>query len=84
MTSAFAAKLPGMEELDIEVEGTRITVTMPGTGFWVTYQKKFGNQDLVLIGSWLEPKVTSPEAGAFRNSAVEVATDKAREFGWIS
>ena len=71
-----------MEQLIVEVEGTRITVTMPNTGFWVTYQKKFGNEHLVLIGSWLEPNVTTPEAGAFRTRALEAATDKARELGW--
>jgi hypothetical protein len=65
------------------VEGTRITVTMPGTGFWVTYQKKFGNQHLVLVGSWLDPTTTSPEAGAFRTRALEAANNKARELGWI-
>jgi hypothetical protein len=71
-----------VEELSVEVEGTRITVTMPGTGFWVTYQQKFGNQHLVLIGTWLEPNVITPEAGAFRTRAQQAANDKARELGW--
>jgi hypothetical protein len=72
-----------VEELNVEVDETRITVTMPDAGFWVTYQKKFGNQHLVLIGSWLEPNVTTPEAGAFRTRALDAATEKARELGWM-
>ena len=73
-----------MEELNVEVDGTRITVSVPDTRFWVTYQKKFGNQHLVLIGSWLEPNVSTPEVVAFRTRALEAANDKARELGWIS
>ena len=73
-----------MNGLNVEVDGTRIIVTMPGTSFWVTYQKKSGNQHLVLIGSWLDPNVTSPEAGAFRTRALDAATDKARQLGWIA
>jgi hypothetical protein len=73
-----------VEELNVEVDGTNITVTRPGTDFWVTYKKKFGSQDLVLIGSWLEPNVTTPEAGAFRTRALYAATEKARELGWIA
>ncbi len=73
-----------MEELNVEVDGTRITVSVPDTRFWVTYQKKFGNQHIVLIGSWLEPNVSTPEVVAFRTRALEAANDKARELGWIS
>ena len=73
-----------MEELNVEVDGTRITVSVPDTRFWVTYQKKFGNQHLVLIGSWLEPNVSTPEVGVFRARAQQAANDKARELGWIS
>jgi len=72
-----------MEELKVEADGTRITVSMPDTRFWVTYQKKFGNQHLVLIGSWLELNVSTPEVGAFRTRALQAANDKARELGWI-
>ena len=72
-----------MEELNVEVDETRITDSMPDTRFWVTYQKKFGNRHLVLIGSWLEPNVTTPEVAAFRTRALPAANDKAREFGWI-
>jgi hypothetical protein len=57
---------------------------MPGTSFWVTYQKKSGNQHLVLIGSWVDPNVTSPEAEAFRTRALNAATDKARQLSWIA
>jgi hypothetical protein len=73
-----------VEDLNVEVDGTRITVTMPDTGFWITYQKKFGNHDLVLVGSWLDPGVTSPEVGAFQTRALQAATEKARELGWIT
>jgi hypothetical protein len=72
-----------VEELSVDVEGTRITVMMPGTDFWVTYQKKFGNERLALIGSWHEPNMTTPEGIAFRTRAMQAANDKARELGWI-
>ena len=72
-----------MEELKVEVDGTRITVSKPDTRFWVTYQKKFGNQSLVLIASWLEPDVSTPEVGAFRIRAKQAANAKAKELGWI-
>ena len=51
---SFLLSWPG-GRLNVEVDGTRIIVTMPGTSFWVTYQKKSGNQHLVLIGSWVDP-----------------------------
>ena len=72
-----------MEELNVEVDGTRITVTMPNTRFWVTYQKKLGNERLVLTGSWHEPNMTTAEGVAFRTRAMQAAADKARELGWI-
>jgi len=72
-----------VEELNVKVDGTRITVTMPTTGFWVAYQKKSGNERLVLIGSWHEPNMTTAEGVAFRTRAMQVAADKARELGWI-
>ena len=64
------------EQLDVEVDGSRITVTMPETRFWVTYQKKLGNQRLVLIGSWHEPNMTTPEGVAFRHGQCRPQTTR--------
>ena len=66
-----------MEKLKVEVEGTRITVSIPDTRFWVTYQKKFGNQSLVVIASWLEPNLSTPEVVAFRIRAKQAANANA-------
>ena len=72
-----------MEELSVEVEGTRITVRMPGTDFWVTYQKEPGSAHLVLTGSWIELHITTPPVADFRARAFHAAVSKARELGWI-
>jgi hypothetical protein len=45
--------LPPMQELSVEVEGTHIAVRMPGTDFWLTYQKEAGS-----------PQLVRPEAGS--------------------
>ena len=78
-----AARVMPMEELNVEVEGTRITVKMPGTDFWVTYQKQPGVPQLVLTGSWIELHITSPTVVEFRARAFHAAVGRARELGWI-
>ena len=75
--------LPPMQELSVEVEGTHITVRMPGTDFWLTYQKEAGSPQLVLTGSWIELHITSPAVMEFRARAFQAAVSKARELGWI-
>ena len=72
-----------MDTLNVVVDGTSITVTMPGTDFAVTYQKRFANPHLVLTRSWVAGSVDSPAISEFRARAFHAAVDKARELGWI-
>ena len=72
-----------MDALKVVVDGTSITVTMPGTDFAVTYQKRFANPHLVLTRSWIAGSVNSPAISQFRARAFHAAVDKARELGWI-
>ena len=72
-----------MDTLNVVVDGTSITVTMPGTDFAVTYQKRFANPHLVLTRSWIAGSVDSPAISEFRARAFHAAVDKARELGWI-
>ena len=72
-----------MEELSIEVEGSHITVSMPGTDLWVTYQKEARSPQLVITGSSIGLHITSPPVSEFRARAFQAAVSKARELGWI-
>jgi len=72
-----------MDTLNVVVDGASITVTMPGTHFAVTYQKRFANPHLVLTRSWIAGSVDSPAISEFRARAFHAAVDKARELGWI-
>jgi hypothetical protein len=67
------------EPLCVEVDGTSIIVTMPGTDFSVTYQKEIDAPHLVLthMGSATS---TNHE---FRARAFHAAVEKARELSWI-
>ena len=65
--------------LQVEVNGTSITVTKPGTDFAVTYQKRFENPHLVLRDSWVAASVSSPAIAEFRREALHAAVAKARE-----
>ena len=71
------------EKLSVEVQGKRIVVTMPGTYFAVTYEKRPDTPNLVLTYSWVDPSTTSPATSQFRARAFHAAVDKARELGWI-
>ena len=71
------------DTLKVVVDGTSITVTVPGTDFAVTYQKRFANPHLVLTRSWLAASINSPAISEFRARARQAAMDKARALGWI-
>ena len=71
------------DTLNVVVDGTSITVTVPGTDFAVTYQKRFANPHLVLTRSWVAASIDSPAISEFRARARQAAMDKARELGWI-
>jgi hypothetical protein len=71
-------------ELSVEVTGNNILVTLPGTGYSVTYFKPRGQlwlaaRDIVHEDD-LRIAMTSAE---FLAKAWKVANDKARELGWI-
>ena len=62
------------------VDGTSIIVTMPGTNFSVTYQKRFGNPHLMLTRSWVAASVDFPgNIRVPRSRAFQAAVAKARE-----
>lgn len=71
-----------MAELSVEVQGTSIIVTMPGTDLWVTYQKRFATPHLVLTRSWVPAHVAPPTLSEFRARAFQAAVAKACELGW--
>ena len=71
------------DTLNVFVDGTSITVTMPGTDFAVTYQKRVANSHLVLTRSWIAGSVNLPPISEFRARALHAAVAKARELGWI-
>jgi hypothetical protein len=73
------------QKVTVEVGGDVLVVTMPGTGFSITYEKTEENQ---LIASSFHArtrpnetrKVTFPK---FLSLAWTAANEKARELGWI-
>jgi hypothetical protein len=68
--------------LHIEVEGDGIVVTLPGTTFRVTYRKSSGAPGLVADALLVDKSAGISEVD-FLASAWRVASDKARELGWI-
>jgi hypothetical protein len=71
-------------DLGVNVDGDTITVQAHGTAFSVAYRKNPNGHDLELVHSWVPLTVTSPAISNFRNLALQVATEKARELGWIA
>jgi len=69
--------------LRAEVEGDDITVTMPGTAFSVTHEKRADSPQLVMTNSRMALSVTTSAASEFRARAWPAANDKARELVWI-
>jgi len=72
--------------LRIEVLGSDIVVTLPGTTLEVTYQKCVEGPGLVAksLSFWLSEDLDAPISRAdFLALAWRVANDKARELGWI-
>jgi hypothetical protein len=73
------------QKVAVEVDGDILVVTMPGTGFSITYEKTEENR---LVGSSFHTrkrpnetrKVTFPK---FISLAWPAANEKARELGWI-
>ena len=71
------------DPLSLDVQGTTITVTMPGTRYSVSYRKTSANPHLVLTRTWTPAHETSPAVVDFRARAFQAAVAKASELGWI-
>ena len=72
------------DDLHVEVEGSEIIITLPGTSYAVTYYKLANSPQL--HGRHLPDQVDrrSPiSQAAFVGKAWKLANDKARELGWI-
>jgi uncharacterized protein YcgI (DUF1989 family) len=68
--------------LRVTVRDETITVTLPGTWFTVSYRKLSGTPDLVAI-SVVDDKRVGMRKADFLVRASRIATNKARELGWI-
>jgi hypothetical protein len=68
----------------VEVHGSEIIVTMPGTGFKVIYEKSQGAPGLIATSFWgrsdQQTKVTLP---VFLAQAWTAANTKAWELDWL-
>jgi len=71
------------DPLSLEVHASSIIVRMPGTDYWVTYEKRDGHQRLTLVRSWMVASVNTPAIIDFRSRSRRAATNKARELGWL-
>ena len=72
-----------MDDLDVQVQGTRIRVTEARTDFAVTYEKHPDLRILVVTQNRVKRSTTSPDVSEFHARAFRSAVDKARELGWI-
>ena len=71
-------------DLHMEVDGLDIIVTMPGTKHRVTFQRPADGRQLIPKPEHVPvQKEDSISREAFIAYAWVVATDKARELGWI-
>jgi hypothetical protein len=69
-------------KLKVEMRGSDIVVTMPGTSFNATYRRRDPGIDRVNFGrSDLSAPISLRE---FIDGADHAATEKARELGWIA
>jgi hypothetical protein len=71
------------DPLSLEVHASSITVRMPGTDYWVIYEKRDDHQRLTLVRSWMTASVTTPAIIDFRSRSRRAAINKARELGWL-
>ena len=73
-----------MTDLELEVQGGNITITLPGTSYTVTYYKPNKSPQLLAkrIASKDDPRV-AVTVSEFLAAAWRLANHKARELGWI-
>ena len=71
-------------DLHVEVQGGYIIITLPGTGYSIAYFKAAGEPRLIPKSQSDQPDHSFPMTQAeFQAQAWELATNKARELGWI-
>lgn len=70
-------------EVHIEVEGERLTATMPGTTFTVDFFRQPDRQGIVQSELSENDSATQISCHDFEELAWEAANQKARELGWI-
>ena len=76
--------MTGTDDLHVEVRGLDIIVTMPGTTHRVTFQRAADGRQLIPKPEHVPvQKEDEISREAFIAYAWVVATDKARELGWI-
>jgi hypothetical protein len=73
-----------MTNLDLEVRGNDITISLPGTRYAVTYYKPVDSPQLLAkrLAGDDDPRVAMSHA-EFLAAAWRLANNKARELGWI-
>jgi hypothetical protein len=77
-------RLTDKHDLRVEMQAGEIVVTMAGTNFKAVFQKFPGVPQLV--ANWhaiRDKRVAEAKRAQFLTSAWKLATNKARELGWI-
>jgi hypothetical protein len=69
-------------ELDCQIQGNEIIVSMPDTGWSITFYKSANSPQLLAKAREKERGGVTGEADFFAR-AWNLANDKARELGWI-
>jgi hypothetical protein len=72
-----------MTELDVEVHGDEMIVTLPGTNYVATYYRATPRELLAKCNSGQEADGALMTQAEFHGRAWAAANDKARELGWI-
>jgi hypothetical protein len=72
-----------MAELNVEVEGRYIVVTMPGTSYRASYFKSSGAPGLMQSDYTEDDKEAILSRNEFIALAWDAANAKARELGWL-
>ena len=72
-----------MNNFSVNVHGDSIIVTIPGTDFSVTYERRPGCEHVVFAKTWVSPPTMTPSLAEVRSIAFGLALAKSRELGWI-
>ena len=72
-----------MTELDVEVDGDEMIVTLPGTNYMATYYRATPRELLAKSNSGQEADGAAMTQAEFHGRAGTAAKAKARKLGWI-